>query len=260
MTSKADFFTILLPLAGALFLIALGVIVLYQQFRKNLYQQMLEQEELKNKHQLDLLNSTIEAQERERKRIAQDMHDELGAILALIRMQVVQEANLNAANKDLFEKLDRIRINTEAALVSMRKLSHELMPAHLQIFGLVKTLQTLVNQVNDTKQITIHFNAVDDIKNLPMSTTLAIYRICMEMIHNTLKHGQAKNIFLEIQIAAGCLMVSYADDGIGLPENRNFSGLGFKNIQARVNSINGALTIENRKSGGFSAEIVVPKQ
>lgn len=260
MANKVDFFTILLPFAGALFLIALGVIVLYQQFRKNLYQQMLKQEELKNKHQLDLLNSTIEAQERERKRIAQDMHDELGAILALTRMQVVQAANQYAEDKELFAKLDRIRLNAEAALVSMRKLSHELMPAHLQIFGLVKTLQTLVNQVNDTEQINIHLNANEDIQNLSMSITLAIYRICMEMIHNTLKHGQAKNIFIEIQLSDQCLMVSYADDGVGLPDHRNFTGLGFKNIQARVNSVNGTLTIENRKQGGFSADIYIPKQ
>lgn len=259
MTDKVDFFTILLPFAGALFLIALGVIILYQQFRKNLYQQMLQQEELKNKYQLDLLNSTIEAQERERKRIAQDMHDELGAILALTRMQIVQVANQYNEDKELFSKLDRIRVNAEAALGSMRKLSHELMPAHLQIFGLVKTLRTLVNQVNDTKQITIYFNATDDIQDLSTSTALAIYRICMEMIHNTLKHGHAKNIFIEMQNSVTDLIVSYTDDGIGLPDDRNFTGLGFKNMQARVSSINGTLMIKNRKPNGFSAEIIVPK-
>ena len=73
----------LLPLAGIVFLIALGVVLLYQQFQKSLYKQQLEKEAIKSQHQQALLATTIKVQEDERKRIAQDLHDELAATLSL---------------------------------------------------------------------------------------------------------------------------------------------------------------------------------
>src|SRR2546421_9007317 len=96
-----NFFYTLLPTAGIVFAIAVGVIFLYLHFRKNLFQQMLEQEEMKNKYQNDLLRSSIEVQEEERKRIAQDMHDELGATLSIARMQLVQIEQQQSKNVEL---------------------------------------------------------------------------------------------------------------------------------------------------------------
>ncbi len=96
--NQVTFINTLLPFAGILFLIALGVVFLTQQFRKNLYRQQLEQEELKKKHQVELLRSNIQAQEEERKRIAQDMHDELGAALSITRMQDRKSTRLNSSH------------------------------------------------------------------------------------------------------------------------------------------------------------------
>ena len=84
------FIETLFPFVGMVFLIAAGVVFLTQQFRKNLYREQIKQEALKNQHRLELLRSGILIQEQERKRIAQDMHDDLGAVLSISRMHLLQ--------------------------------------------------------------------------------------------------------------------------------------------------------------------------
>jgi len=256
--SEVNFLTTLLPLAGIVFVIAIGVIVLYQHFRKNLYRQMLEQEALRNKHQHELLRSSIEVQEEERKRIAQDMHDELGAVLSIARMQLVQIEQQQADNEMLHSAVQQVRTTTEAALASMRRLSHELMPPQLENFGLLKTLQSVCEQVSSSHPVSVALSAPDALTGLSKSLELQLYRICMEMIHNTVKHADAKNITINITQRDQQIEVVYNDDGRGLLQDNPINGLGFKSMEARVNSVSGSMQIGNGKNGGFSASLVIP--
>jgi len=256
--SDLNFLTTLLPLAGIVFVIAVGVIVLYQHFRKNLYRQMLEQEALRNKHQHELLRSSIEVQEAERKRIAQDMHDELGAVLSIARMQLVQIEQQQADNKILCSSVQQVRTTTEAALASMRRLSHELMPPQLETFGLVKTLQTVCAQIATANDVSISLTSPEILPGIPKSSELQLYRICMEMIHNTIRHADAKKITIDITPGERQIELAYSDDGRGLPKGGYLHGLGFKSMEARVNSIGGSMQTGNGKKGGFSATLLIP--
>lgn len=254
---ELNLLTTLLPLAGIIFIIAIGVILLNQHFRKNLYRQMLEQEELKNKHQQDLLSTTLEVQEGERKRIAHDMHDELGAVLSIARMQLVQLEQQQQADKDLSAALQRVRITTEAALTSIRRLSHELMPPQLENFGLAKTLEAVCSQVNATGHISIELVVGENFPRWPASIELGLYRVCMEMINNTIKHAQAENIYIDLKGSETYISFAYADNGKGLSKEQHLNGLGFKSIEARVNTIGGSIELRNGKNGGFNALIEV---
>lgn len=260
MTTPSDvsFLTTLLPLAGIVFVIAVGVIVLYQHFRKNLYRQMLEQEELKNIHQQELLRSSIEVQEEERKRIAQDMHDELGAVLSIARMQLVQIEQQQKDNTLLCSSVQQVRTTTEAALASMRRLSHELMPPQLENFGLAKTLQSVCEQIATAHDVDISLTSAENLSGVPKSFELQLYRICMEMIHNTIKHAEAKKITIDITQDEKQIELAYNDDGRGLPKGEYMYGLGFKSMEARVNSIGGSMQTGNGKKGGFNASIIIP--
>ena len=144
-TEQLTFLKILLPFAGIAFIIAIGVILINQQFRKKLHDEMLKQEQLKSQHQLNMLRSSIQVQEAERKRIAQDLHDELGATLSIARMQLVQLEDQNKQDKNLETALQRVRMATEASLASMRRISHQLMPPQLERFGLVTTMETVAS-------------------------------------------------------------------------------------------------------------------
>lgn len=255
-TDELNFLTTLLPFAGILFIIAVGVVFLNLNFHKNLYQQKLEREELKNRHHQDLLSSTIVAQETERKRIAQDLHDELGAALSIARMHIVQ-LEQKCEDKHIQPALQNIQTITESALASMRRISHELMPPVLEAFGLVKTLESVANHANSAGEISIEVNAID-IPRLSWPVELGIYRISMELINNTIKHAAATQINIDLQFHEGSLLFQYTDNGIGLSETSNHHGLGFKNIEARANILNATTCYDKKEIPGFSMSLHVP--
>ena len=247
-------------MVGVLFIIAVGVVLLNQQFQKNLFKQQLQQEELKNSHQQELLNSSIQVQENERKRIALDLHDELGAVLSISRMHLVQlEKRQDESDPILLKELQNIRSLTENALSSMRRISHELMPLQLETFGLIKTLQVIAEQVNDTGSIQLVIKGDHELPELDWHMQLSLYRISMELINNTIKHAEATEIDLEIYAAQQCIHYKYADNGKGLDANRVSGGLGQKGIEGRIRSINGTfIQSENEPLHGFSIYFKAP--
>ncbi len=253
------FIETLLPFAGIVFLIAIGVVLLTQQFRKNLYRQQLQQEELKNKHQLELLRSSIRVQEEERKRIAQDMHDELGATLSITRMHILQaERQHGAGAEKLLADLQAMRQLTESSLETMRRISHELMPAQIEKFGLVKTLEGIVEQLNATDNLEITLQTPGDLINIDPEIQLALYRIFMELINNTLKHAEASRITIELQLESQSINAYYSDNGKGLDTENKGTGLGHKSIEGRISSVGGTISIGNNDLGSFCAVISAP--
>lgn len=259
-TEDLNMFSILLPVAGVIFVIAVGVILLTQHFRKNLFRQMAAQEELKHAHQKALLMSSIEVQERERKRIAQDLHDELGASLSIARMHLVQleEQTKNATNIDLQYALQNVRTMAETAMASMRRISHELMPPQLEVFGLVKTLESVASQINGVGVVTIHLETEPELMRPSWIVELGLYRMTMELINNTLKHAEAKDIFITISTTNKNIQVFYRDNGKGLQGSDYSHGLGLKNLEARASALKGTFEMGSSGSVGFSARLSVP--
>lgn len=214
--------------------------------------------EVKYLHQQQLLKSSIQTQEEERKRIAQDLHDELGAVLSIARMHLVQIQNHKAMDMAAMQSgLQQARMLTETALATMRRISHDLMPPQLENFGLIKTLESITTQVQDAKKISVHFQTPDDLLRWPLPIELGLYRICMEMINNTLKHAEATQISIDLKQVFSETVFVYADNGKGLPPVFTASH-GFKNMEARVNSMGGSLSIGNGSRGGFCATIKIP--
>jgi signal transduction histidine kinase/ligand-binding sensor domain-containing protein len=212
--------------------------------------------EVKYLHQRQLLKASIDVQEEERKRIAQDLHDELGAVLSIARMHLVQMQE-EGEGLDRKEALRQAQELTESALAAMRRFSHELMPPQLEKFGLVKTLQAIATQTNAARQIEMELLADDHLPRWSMPVELGLYRVCMEMINNTLKHAQARHIRIQLKQYADQILFSYADDGKGLPEQYT-EGHGFKNIEARVNIMGGTIRMTNQETGGFFASLTIP--
>jgi signal transduction histidine kinase len=246
----------LLPLIGVIFIIAVGVVVLNQHFQKNLYRHKLEQEETRNRHQQELLRSSILIQEQERKRIAQDIHDELGALLSISRMHLVQleEKDQTAA---VVPALQNIRSLTEKALASMRKVSHELMPPQLEAFGLIKTLESVAGHANKTGNINIHIDPTDHFPELSWPVTLGLYRIIMELLNNTFKHAEADTVQVQLNYTAGNIICTYTDNGKGMPSHEQKNGLGHKSMEGRANSLGGTIQISD-PGEEFRAVVSIP--
>lgn len=258
-SEKIDLLHTLLPLSLVIFIIALGVVLLNQQFNKRLYKQRLESEELKIRNQQQLLRTSIQVQEAERKRIARDLHDELGAALSMARMYLIQMERQYPDHQSIPQNLTDIREITESALASMRRISHELLPPQLESFGLVQTLQVLKQQTAGLEALEIEIHASEHFPRLPLHMEIGIYRVCTELIHNTLKHAEATRICIELTTSSHQLHIHYTDNGIGIPEILPGDGLGQKNIEARVQALAGTYETGNNPTGnGMFAHIFIP--
>jgi signal transduction histidine kinase len=254
-TQEINFLSILLPLLIVVFIIAVGVFLLNQHFQKNLYRQKLEQEELENKYQKELLQSNIEAQESERKRIAKDLHDELGATLSIARMHLVRLEQMHPSLESKGLSLGNVRSIIESSISSVRQISHHLMPTQLEAFGLIRALQSMVDQINESNQIEIDLSVPSNPTKFSWEKELSLYRIFMELIQNTLKHSKATKIDINYSEDWEHVFIEFKDNGIGLPKE-TIHGLGLKSMEARIKSIGGSL--EFIQGDGFNARLKAP--
>ncbi len=254
-SADIDFLRVLLPLVVVVFIIAIGVFLLNQQFQKNLFRQKLTQEELKRSHQRDLLKSSIEVQEKERKRIARDLHDEMGASLSMARMQLVRLEE--ALSKDqLAGSIKNVRNIVESTLNSVREISHQLMPPQLEALGLSKTLGSLADQINEGDDLQLQLNLTELTGRLPWFIELGLYRMTLELIQNTLKHADASEAHLSLSDSMNeHVLLTYSDNGKGI-NSLNAPGMGLKNLEARANALGG--NFELKESEGFLARITIP--
>lgn len=245
----------LIPFALIVFIIAIGVVVLNQQFRNNLHKQILEKETLKIQHQDQLLQTVVTVQEDERKRIARDLHDELGAALSISRMMLVQLEQTYPEGED---KVIQIREIIESTLASTRRISHELMPLNLENLGLEKALKSLGNRIEATGALKTNV-AITGLPNKPFwLLELGLYRILSELINNTLKYAEATEIDIRIIPDDLGLVCTYQDNGKGLTENGQKNGLGFISVESRVNMLKGTWEYGNGIHGGFHAQLKLP--
>ncbi|WP_370090026.1 sensor histidine kinase [Ekhidna sp.] len=254
-TQEIDFLNILLPLLGVIFIIAISVFLLNQHFQKNLYQQKLEREELRNKHQKQLLQSNIEAQESERKRIAKDLHDELGATLSIARMHLMRLEQMHPSLESKGLSLSNVRSIIDSSIASVRQISHHLMPNQLEAFGLIRSLESMIDQINESKQIKIELNVPPSPTKFSWEKELSLYRIFMELIQNTLKHSKATKVEINYREDWENVYIEFKDNGVGLP-NEMIHGLGLKNMEARIKAIGGS--IEFIEGDGFTAQLKAP--
>ncbi len=252
---------VLIPLLIIVFIIAVGVVLLYQHFQKNLVIHKLREEAMKRDHQGELLRANILAQEDERKRIAQDIHDELGATLSIMRMNMMMlERQPSSADPALQTGLQNVRSLTENALSSMRSISHRLMPPQLESFGLLKTLEAAVGQINAAGNLYIHINAAAGPASMPWAVSLGLYRVIMELVNNTIRHSGASHAQLDISQQNNCIVCSYTDNGKGINDREEGNGLGLKSIEGRVSALNGSFELGTARDGGFYAIVSVPLQ
>lgn len=194
------------------------VILLNQQFREGLYKQELAKEVLKNQHNQKILNTSIKVQEDERKRIAQDLHDEIGATLSISRMHLLRLEKLAQSSKDqAISELPKVREYVEEALASIRRISYELMPAQLQTLGLEKALDGVSDSAKLASELDLQVTIQDDLSTLPWDVSLSVYRIYSELVNNTVKHAQATKVNLTIGISFHTVDFRYRDNGKGLP-------------------------------------------
>lgn len=196
--------------------------------------------------------SLIEGEEKERKRIAQELHDGLGQLLSTARLNV-------SAMEDKVEKLvtkqweNSIKLIDEA-VTEVRHISHNMMPNALISIGFEAAIKEQLHIINDTGKVKVHASFPDEKINLPESEAIALYRVIQEVLNNALKYAEAKNIWINMTHHTS-LSISIKDDGKGFDTNiiNTSEGIGWQNIHSRMEILNGEVLIQS--SPGIGSEI-----
>ena len=199
----------------------------------------------------------VEGQEEERKRIAQELHDGLGVLLSATKMQFSTISDKSPENKALIEKASKF---LDQASGDVRKISHNMMPGLLTKLGLYEALEDLFDNLADTRGLNAQIEISGIKERLPENQEIMLYRIIQEMVNNTLKHADAKQIELQINVRQEWLDIRYSDDGKGfdVEEKQEQKTLGLQNILSRVKFLNGSVSIESSPAKGCVFIMQIP--
>lgn len=240
------------------FLLMSIVLILFFYFsRKKIIQKELEKKDLEINHQKSLLRAVIITQEDERKRIAQDLHDDISSKLNIVSLNSHLLKTPNLSSNDLIEITDNIIKLTTNALDNSRAIAHDLLPPVLEKFGLNAAIEELCLEFNTTKSVQVEFKNNTDFEGCGSEKELHIFRILQELMSNSLRHGKASEISITFEKNQSIYVCTYTDNGIGfeISDSKNHKGLGMKNIESRISFIDGTIAITSSKNNGINVVI-----
>src|SRR6187397_2702107 len=215
--------------------IGLVVFIIMHQRRVQRFQQKLQQLEIDQ--QKMMLNASIKMQEEERQRIAADLHDDAGPLLATARLYL----NENLVNQDKVHQLQSIyqaRQIIDDTIQLIRNISHSLMPPTLKNFGLESAINDMFQKISGSGQINASSRFHEYKDRLKPEKELIVYRVLQELVNNILKHSNSSFIHLTQNMQNGSCLLRVHHDGRGIVQadfeklNKSNVGLGLKNISS----------------------------
>jgi len=204
------------------------------------------------------ISTIIQTIESERDRFARELHDGLGQLLttAKLKLDIIKlKTDLNI--KEIDETVN-VLIN---AGDEIRRIINDLKPSDVERFGLISSVELLIERVKQATGINIYLSVINAIKLNDKNLEIIIYRIVQEALNNIVKHSKCNNATIELLMLKNEIQIAIVDDGVGYDLNshsQKIKSFGINNIKERVNSINGLLKIETEPGKGFKYFINIP--
>lgn len=217
-----------------------GLLLFFYYSRKKITNKEIENKSLKIAYQKERMQAILQMQEKERNRIAQDLHDAISAklnVISLTTHMLLDDDSISSIQK---ESLHHILEVNNTTLESARKIAHDLLPPILDKFGFLAALDELIESYALTKQITISQN-LQNFPELSKDFELHLFRIFQELISNSIKHGKATQMTISSTINTIGNLIVYRDNGCGftIDDVKRKTGLGLQNIKNRVAILGG---------------------
>lgn len=244
----------LLAVVVLFFLLLLFLVLLnYQKSRRLAQQEKIsykqQLKELAQQEQLQVSSALIEGEERERKRMARDLHDGLGGLLAGVRLHL--SALFQQTSAPASATKTAIISQVDSSLTELRRIAKNMMPETLIKFGLERAILDLCMSYS-APEMKIEFQSFGIQKDLPEKTQIMIYRIIQEILANAVRHASASTIMLQCSQNNNIFLITAEDDGKGFDTKQVISkaGMGLENIKARVEYLNGKLDLSSKHNEG----------
>ncbi|HTE34853.1 MAG TPA: sensor histidine kinase, partial [Chryseolinea sp.] len=248
---------ILLGSAGALLVISLLAYRNYEHKRK-LQQQRIS--ELETEKQLTATEAVLKGEEQERTRLAKDLHDGLGGMLSGIKHSFQNMKGNLVMTPDNHQAFERSMDMLDSSIKEMRRVAHNMMPEALVKFGLDTALKDFCNDINQSGALRVTYQSIG-MENTAIEQTMAItiYRIVQELINNSIKHAAAETAIVQISKTNGDISITVEDDGKGFDTTllKGTKGMGWGNIESRVEYLKGKVDVQSEPGKGTSVLIEI---
>jgi len=252
-TFETELYSAIFYIFFGFLLMSIVIIIFFYKSRKKIVKKELEKKDLEISHQKQLLHSILITQEEERKRIAQDLHDDISSKLNIVSLNSHLLKTKNISENEIEEITGNIIQLTKKALDSSRQIAHNLMPPVLEKFGLNEALEELTEEFGRLKSVQVFYNNKINFSDFSSEIQLNIFRVIQELLNNSIRHGKATEIKINFEKKGTTNICQYSDNGIGFDMNNQFNqkGLGMKNIESRLIFINGKFEINSAPNEGF---------
>ncbi|WP_345992707.1 ATP-binding protein [Chryseobacterium sp. Chry.R1] len=230
---------------GLFLLTTILITVLVVNYLKSIRKNRQKVMQLVRNTQTECWENTLHIQEKDRERLAEELHDNIISNLNLIRL------NINHKNRD------ELNLDLKQSMQLIRELSHNLTPPDLGEITLTDLIADYLDQISKTIEIDYRHRVTDASISSPVK--LNMFRIVQELVTNTLKHANATRIDVSLRISLEYLMLTIEDNGNGFRQENNYNGIGLRNIQSRAQKISAAYKLKSKPEKGtkFIACVVI---
>jgi len=250
---EKEIVAIILYISLFFMIVSIALIVFFYFSRKKIIQKELEKKDLILAHQRDQLHAVLITQEEERKRIAQDLHDDISSKLNVVSLNSYLLTSANLTEAETKQITTNIISLTAKALDNSRKIAHNLLPPVFDKFGLHAGVEELCEEFESSKSLKVFYQNKIDFNENEKNKHLHVFRILQELMNNSLRHGKATEISIIFDKVNGINSCIYKDNGIGFDSKKseNQKGLGMKNIDSRISFLNGNIEISSEINKGI---------
>ncbi|NCU05551.1 MAG: two-component sensor histidine kinase [Chitinophagaceae bacterium] len=237
-------------------LLAIGLIVFIVFHQRKVIYFQLRMKKMQEEQQQMMLQASIQSQEEERQRIAADLHDDAGPLLATVRLYL----NENLIHQDQGTQLQSIynaKQIIDDTIQLIRNMSHSLIPPTLKNFGLESAVNDMFQKINGSGSISASARFHDYKRRLKLEYELSIFRVLQELVNNTIKHSHSSFIHLTQNKTDQYIYIRMHHDGEGLTQTEyeklrdTPAGMGLKNIYSRVKILNSKILFEKDPSNTY---------
>ena len=203
------------------------------------------------------IKAEITTLENERRRIAADLHDEVGPLLSAVKLQINHIDGGNREEQDLIQKSS---MHIDDIIRKMREISNDLLPNVLVRKGLVAAIQDFISKLKTASAVHIDFQH-NEAMRFDTAKEVNMYRIVQEIIHNSIKHSKASHLNIRLQMNEKMLRLATEDDGVGFNVDeirKTKGGLGLLNLQSRTDVMSGEFSCETGEAKGTKYLFEIP--
>ena len=238
-----------------------GTYIFYSKKKQAALLYKKELETVKHQHRAEIILGLSKAQESERGRMADQLHDEIGSMLSVARLNLSSLKNGHfVSHEQSGSKIETAEKILGEVAQTVREMSHQLMPVALKKYGFKKAVAQLMEDITLSGKLSLEhvLMGLDELDKYPEELKVGLYRIIQELLQNIIKHSGADKAFLQLIEHEDVLSLMIEDNGTGMQVNKENNGKGLQLVSSRIQYFEGRITVEKGSEGGTLIVIEIP--